>query len=58
MKLRKKGEGKEKIQFIFCVNSFQYLPGGGNRKPLLREGRTGSLSSLSLVTEDEMTSWQ
>jgi len=55
MKFKKKGGGS--LQLIFCVNSFQYLPGGGNSKSVLRgEERTGYLSSLSLVTEDEMTS--
>lgn len=54
--IKKKGRGS--LQFLFRVNSFQYLPGGGNSKSALRrEERTGSLSSLSPVTEDEMTSW-
>lgn len=53
--IKKKGRGS--LKFLFCANSFQYLPGGGNSKSVLREERTGSWSSLSPVTEDEMTSW-
>lgn len=38
-----KKKGRESLQFLLCVNSFQYLPGGGNSKSVLRgEGRTAS----------------